>query len=177
MEKNRNSSTAQQANRLAFKCASKFLSPLGGLIKMCYREFARKKKSFPMAMAMSQVLRHAVAGQYPDLYIDPEKVILSKGPVPQVLSPTLQNTVEQITIRYVGDSDFRTRFDDDEVIACAYQVDSGVAVLNTQPALRRDKLVTISIPTELRHKVLHVYLLICDRNRKKFSRSEYLGYV
>ncbi len=177
MKKVKNSSPAQLATQLAFKRASSFLAPLRGLVKIGYFESAKQNDMMAIAMAMSQVLRCAVAGEYPDLYIAPADVILSKGPLSPVSLRTLQRTVDCITIRYGGHSGVIRGFTDDEVIACAYQVDKGVAVLNKQPATRGDEVVTINIPVELQQQPLYVYLLVCDRNRKKFSRSTYLGHV
>ena len=84
----REASVAQQAQRLRMKLVTRYLSPLSPMLSDTFNP--GNKKMTGMNKAVRYALQEAVAGEFPDLYILPEKVLVSSGPVPKMRNPTFE---------------------------------------------------------------------------------------
>src|SRR5690606_39638785 len=79
-----------------FKLASEFLAPVRKLIQ---RGFATQKKGkTPFGRAMSYVLLRAMAGDYPDQYIDPAAVRLSEGVLRNPIRTEVMRQGRRVTV-------------------------------------------------------------------------------
>lgn len=78
-------SPAQLAQQTSFRLISKFLQPLGDLLAISFGE--QCKRMTGANAAMQHNLKAAITGNYPDLTIDPARVLISRGSLPNVISP------------------------------------------------------------------------------------------
>ncbi|GGG98485.1 hypothetical protein GCM10007415_37590 [Parapedobacter pyrenivorans] len=76
---NKPRSEKQLANEMRMKLAMSFLSPLSGLIAVGYQQAADGLPMTPFNIALSYHKKHAIGGEYPDLYFDYSKAIISTG--------------------------------------------------------------------------------------------------
>ena len=77
------SSPAQLAQQASFRLISKFLQPLNSLLSVSFGE--QNKKMTAANAAMQHNLKAAITGNYPDLAIDPARVLISRGALPNVI--------------------------------------------------------------------------------------------
>src|SRR5690606_36851674 len=81
-------SPAQRAQRLRMKLVMQFVSPLAPMLDDTFRPHDRK------LTGMNKAVRHAlqagaVAGTYPDLYLRPERMLVSSGGLTKMRYPLL----------------------------------------------------------------------------------------
>ncbi|WP_188506369.1 DUF6266 family protein [Parapedobacter pyrenivorans] len=159
-----------------FKVASEFLTPVRKLI---HRGFAtRMKGKTPFGRAMSYVLLRAVAGNYPDQYVDPAMVRLSEGVLRNPIRTAVTRQGRTITVEAVslgGNPVGVNEAWDDQLILCAYHPELRVAGINDEKRLREDGSVTLELPPLLQDRPVHLYLMAHDRHERKWSNSCYLG--
>ncbi|MFO7978437.1 MAG: DUF6266 family protein [Bacteroidales bacterium] len=72
-------SQGQLAQRQRMQVVNRFLKPFGRLIRITFAGEAKERSA--LQAAQSYNMRHALAGDYPGIGIDPGRVLLSKGPV------------------------------------------------------------------------------------------------
>ncbi len=70
---------AQQAQKLKFRLINKFLFQFSEPIRVTFTSSVEGRTA--LHEAQSYNLRHAVAGEYPDFFVDKAKVLLSQGPL------------------------------------------------------------------------------------------------
>lgn len=177
MKKNRKNkkTPAQLAQQRRFALAVSFLRPLKAIIDEGFRFVAKRKKRFiyPFNLAMSQVLKVAIADISGGPSLDPEKAWLSDGNLPGVIVTDMVEEPRRILVQYVSGGTFGAW--DDHVKLIAYQVQEGVAIRSKSIALRSEKKAILDIPEALLGKELLLYILCHDRDGLRYARSQYLG--
>jgi len=81
---------AQRIQQVRFGLLIKFLQPLKGFLAMGFRD--KKKMRSGMNLAVSCNIRNAITGTYPDLAIDPDRIALSQGRLPNGVAPAVSST-------------------------------------------------------------------------------------
>lgn len=76
---------AQLDQRARFGAALKFLQPLTSFIRVGFKNYAVKMTAFNSAMSYN--LNNALAGGYPDYFIDYASALVSRGVLPGALNP------------------------------------------------------------------------------------------
>src|SRR5690606_10275797 len=128
--------------------------------------------------AMSYVLLRAMAGDYPDQYIDPAAVRLSEGVLQNPLQIDVVRHGRNVTVEVgslEGGPEGLNEAWDDRLILCAYHPGLRVAGINEEKRLREEGSVALELPPLLEDKPVHLYLMVHDRKERKWSNSEYLG--
>ncbi len=162
------------AVRQRFQLASAFLKPLHTLIQKGFA--TRRKGKTAFGRAMSYVLLRAVAGDYPNQYIDPSAVRISEGVLqnPAVAGATREG--RRITVEVESSMELNQAWDD-RLVLCAYHPELRVAGINEAEALREAGCVALLLPPLLEDKPVHLYLMVHDRKGRTWSNSQYLGEV
>ncbi|MCS4166274.1 MULTISPECIES: DUF6266 family protein [Sphingobacterium] len=162
-----------------FYLASQYLLPLASIIKDGFAQRIQREKAKQLSarnLAMAHAVKYAVKGEYPQLYVDPALILLSDGPVQNV-------SVESITL---GNNALRLSFDggeitalnhDDELLLVVYDPIGGVAIRNETLVTRSDSGLMLELPDYMQNVGLDVFILVRDRNRNRYSRSQYVGKV
>ncbi|MBS1564457.1 MAG: hypothetical protein JST39_08700, partial [Bacteroidetes bacterium] len=81
-------SDAQVKCRTRFAYASTFLSPMKALIKETFKEYASRMTEFNNAV--SYTTKNAISGSYPDFRIHYDRLLLSRGSLPNADEPMAQ---------------------------------------------------------------------------------------
>lgn len=176
--KKNNEVDGRLAIRQRFKLASEFLTPVRKLIQ---RGFSTQKKGkTPFGRAMSYVLLRAMAGDYPDQYIDPAAVRLSEGVLRNPIRSEVTRQGRRVTVEVESLGDVPEGLNeawDDRLILCAYNPEVRVAGINEEKRLREEGSVSLELPPLLGDKPVHLYLMVHDRAERRWSNSKYLGEV
>ena len=161
--------------QLGFKLVRHFLNPLNRLIQIGFK--TRKKGKTAIGRAMSHHLRNALRGDYPAIRIDPTQAKISEGNLSQVSIHSVERKDDTIYLTWDPPRAYYKDFCswDDELILCVYDVEAGNAAINEQQVIRQQERMELQLPSVLQGKVLHLYLMLHDRNQRIVSKSQYLG--
>lgn len=164
-----------KAIQLGFKLVRYFLNPLNLLIQIGFA--TRKKGKTALGRAMSHHLRNALVGEYPNITIDPTKAKISEGTLATIMLEQVERVGDFITVKWLLPGQFFPDHSnwDDELVLCAYDVETGNAAINEQQVIRKDAHMTLELPSVLKGRQVHLYLMLHDRDKRKVSKSEYLG--
>jgi len=166
-------SPAQQAQRLRMKLATQFLAPLVPVLADTFRPGNRKKLSGPN-WATRQVLQDAIAGDYPDLYVSAERVLVSCGPLPPMRYPELAFGEGVFTLSWMT---VDSMLIDNNVPAylLVYNQTHQRLVLSEGTACRGDGQLDMQVAAEMLNGTVHCYGFLMDRIRRSASDSVFLG--
>jgi len=95
-------SPTQLAQQASFRLISKFLQPLNDLLAISFGE--QCKGMTGANAAMQHNLKAAITGNYPDLAIDPARVLISQGSLPNVISPVAASVLRGKLVFCWGDN-------------------------------------------------------------------------
>lgn len=176
--KNQNKPLGQRVMQHKFYLANQFLYPLASVIKDGFSQRVRqaKKKLTARNLALGHAIRYAVKGEYPDLYIDPALVLLSDGPTQTVTVGYMSRDGAMLRVDFNGGKITAINHDD-EVLLLAYDQKGQVAVRNAEPVLRSVSSLILELPDYMRQVRLHLYVIVRNRDRIRYARSQYLGTV
>lgn len=91
-------SPAQLAQRQRLQVVNKFLRPFRNLIRLTYAADVEGRTA--RAAAMSSIMRNALEGEYPNIYVDSSKALLSKGSLPLPVNASVEAHPEGLLIRW-----------------------------------------------------------------------------
>ncbi|WP_411971312.1 DUF6266 family protein [Sphingobacterium sp. Lzh-3] len=169
--------TRKQAAQERFRLARRFLNPLYPLILSGY---AQHNSSVHAAFgrAMSHTLTNVIQGEFPHFKIAAPLAKISNGMLSPVVVDTCLRTANSIELTWNRSPAIRDYSQwDDQVVLCAYDVVGGQAAINEQLVLRKDAHMIIELPSILYDRPVHLYLFLHDRDKKLYSRSQYLGLL
>ncbi len=153
-----------------FQLATIALRPLLPLIKIGYQAIFRRNRSVrPYNHAMSQIIKGAISGDYPELSIDYSRVLLSKGAYEQVSEPAVLRSGDSLELTY-GTVGAKA----DDIVIWAVLCVEMEEVLATQ-GTRIEGGLSLHIPRHLAPYRHHHYLIVGDRSYNRFAQSKYLG--
>jgi hypothetical protein len=162
-----------------FYLASQYLLPLASVLKEGFAQYVRREKGKRLSarnLAMAHAVKYAVKGEYPEQYIDPALILLSDGSVQgiSVKDITLEN--DALWLHFDG-GEITPLNHDDELLLVAYDPIAGVAIRNEAVVTRSSSGLRLELPDYMQNVRLDVFVLVRDRNRNRYSRSQYVGRV
>lgn len=167
----------QLAQRMKFRLAMRFLSPLKNILNDSYRKMNRK--STGIGSAARQMLLAAFVGEYPELKIDFSKVSLIRGHLasPDAVMAYKRDTNE-LSFCWTEYLRNPNSFPDDRPIALLYSpsLPESWYQLNVN-AVRADEFCTVQMPQQCIGRDTHVWLAYQSRDGRAFSYSVYLGEI
>jgi len=169
----------QKSERSKFGLVSVFLGPLRDLIDIGFK--SRKKRVTSMNLAMSYHLANAVAGQFPDYEMDYPNVIISapvaSNEISMVEAPEISLPGgHQLRLNWAADlhpMEF-TRSTDKVCLVC-YNLNIRRFLYLTELAARAALTATVVLPRSFKGNELQVYILVFSANRKRVSKTKYMG--
>lgn len=167
-------SPAQLAQRLKMELTTRFLTPLGPVLDDTFKSADRKKRS-GLNNATSHVLREAIAGEYPDLYIVPARVLVSHGSLAPLHNPLLALGDDQlITLRWEPPTANPLVDNNDQVFLLAYNQTRKQVFLSQGAASRGDGQLTLPATPEMLKGTVHLFGFLLGRMRQSASDSVFL---
>lgn len=166
----------QLAWRTSFAMVTQFLIPISSLINESYRKINPKKSG--LQLSIRQLLKEALTGVYPNIEIDPAKVILIRG---NLAAPTGNMTyvarTNELDFYWPQISkDYQNLSDELGILIWCRALNEFYSKLNL--GVRRDQeFCTIPIPLEFKGQEIHVWLFYRSPDHRSFSNTTYMGEV
>lgn len=115
-------SPAQLAQRQKLQLMSGFLKPFTKLIRITFSADAMGRS--PMRAALSYNMRQALAGEYPGIYVDKSKVLLSHGPLPVPVTASVASQPDGLHITWENGAEAARLNSDDILVVMALSADT-----------------------------------------------------
>lgn len=160
-----------------FYLVSQYLKPLASVIKDGFAQCVRREKGRHLSarnLAMAHAIKYAVKGEYPEQYIDPALILLSDGSVQGISVENMALDDNGLRLDFDG-GEITTMNHDDELLIVAYDPIAGVAIRNETLVTRSSSGLRLELPDYMQNVRLDVFILVRDRNRNRYSRSQYAG--
>lgn len=167
----------QLASRQVTSITSKFLSPLNSFIRVGFKLEAKRTLLEPYNIASSYNRQHAIAGSYPDQYINFENALLTKGNMPATPGITVKKDADGLVFTWNTTSYLKGTEDSDRVMLMAYMPDKGTAIYLLYAARRCDGTARLHIPKMKVQLKVETYLSFASHNLKSIANSTYTGQL
>ena len=155
---------------------SPVLEPLNDFIRIGFKNTPRKKPSWNFYnVAMSLNNPRAITGKYPNLEINFEKIILSKGAIPAPKNPRV--LLAGNTLEFTWDPDVNADGADrlDQVMLVACFPETGKNLFLTSGARRVVGVERLELPTLDEDTIIETYIAFNGDDRTDVSNSVYTG--
>ncbi len=116
-------SPAQLAQRQRMQVVISFLRSFRDLVRVTFAAEATGRTA--LQAAQSYNMRHALAGEYPDIRIDKSKVLLSRGPLPLPAGVSVTAQPEGLLIRWENGPEATGSAANDTLVVMALPGDTG----------------------------------------------------
>ena len=168
--------TAAQANqRLRFGMASAFARQLKEMIDIGF--FNKRKAMTPMNISTKQILRDAIIGDYPLLFIDYKKVILSNGGLnPLKVQSMLLSTAGNLQLKWGMGVNSPIDDGDDSLFLFVYNATEEMAFNFPNVALRSKLELNIQLPLFNENDDYHFWIFMASADRRRVSNSTYFNF-
>ena len=166
---------AQLDQRSKFVTVLRFLQAITQFLRIGYKNYAVKMTQFNSAM--SEILKNAVTGTYPNYEIDYANVLVSKGSLPNVLNPQAVLDISgDVQLTWTDNQGMGNAVGEDTLMYVVYCPDQKDATfLNQGGASRLDQAQTISLPTSYIGSDVYVFVSAISPDGKDISNSTYVG--
>lgn len=124
--------------------------------------------------AVSYNLKNAIAGIYPDCFIDFSKVLMSKGILPGAVDVGMEPVAEGLQFTW-SSLDLPYPRGNDQAMLLAYFPSLGSAIYSVEAGYRSVGSAVLPVPADLLGERMEVYLSFVAADRKSVSDSDYLG--
>ncbi len=171
-EKSYGKLAVQQRMRLAMA----FLNPLRPIIAESWLGYGKGNKSKAFGQALKKLIQDAIAGQYPDQCIVPERVAVSIGMLPAVEIQDVVQGPDKLEIYFSSEENPLAK-PADGVVLVVYSPEVGIAGRNTDLCTRNEGYIRVNLPPQLRRGPFHVYLFVHSASKKQYSKSVYVGHL
>lgn len=173
--RNTNPSEAQLVQQKRFGLTIGFLQPLTRLLEISFRNYAVKMSGINNALAFN--IKNAIAGVYPALELDYSLALISRGELPNALSPsTTMGASGQLTFSWTDNTGIGSARANDQAILVAYCPGQRQAVYVLQGTSRSDMAGTLDISAFVGMEV-HTWIGFISENGRNVASSIYTGQV
>lgn len=165
-------------HRLRFACAVNFAKPLSYVFNVGYGTKAKQNLS-GYNLAVRQVFKEAIVGEYPDLEVDPSQVRISEGNLVRPRNPSVEAVAGQVVrVAWVDHTRRGIKADhSDRAIVVAYNPAKAEYQYDTETATRLDGELLLELPDYFAGDEVHVYLGMVSKTGGVACDSLYLGTV
>jgi len=165
----------QLTARMALKKMNIFFRDIKDFIKIGFELEARGTTSNESNMAI-RYNGKCVKGVYPDVEIDFEKILVTKGAMPVVKNAKAKIITSGLKLTWDSQSDEKGMRNDDQVLVLAYFPGEIVKIrVFTTEVRRADGKYTFKLDRDATMRNAHIYLSFISDNCKSISDSQYLG--
>jgi hypothetical protein len=165
---------AQRKQRMRFRLVIRLLRQIRPLVNIGFGGSSQGQT--PMNRAMSVNLTQAVTGEYPDLEIDPGKVVFSAGSLAGGDNPSMdvsQPGIVTVSWNYSTGTGNASR--DDGAIVLLYNTDRDEVHYRLHGAAREDEAVELQIPDIWQGESIAGYLAFRSETGLARSPSRYIA--
>lgn len=166
-------SPAQLAQRQRLQAVNGFLNPFSDLLKLTFP--AEKPGRTARAEAQSYTMRNAVAGEYPDIYVDKSRALLSRGPLPTAVSATVTARPDGLLIEWQNGAAAKGSRASDTIVVMALSGQTGQTAYRFTDT-RRSEGRYVWNPA-LSDGPLAVWIAFRNQGQTEMSDSLYVGVI
>ncbi|WP_256002754.1 DUF6266 family protein [Pedobacter deserti] len=172
VNKKRKVSDPEQSNRDWFKVLQHWLQPITPFLRIGFKNYAETFEGFLGAKSYNSKV--ARGGEYPEIWVDPAKALVSYGHLSQAdqagADCAKPNT---ITVNWSGGEQVAM----EKAMILLYNIENRHAYIDTAAAWRAKGTFDFELsPTDV-GRVFHVYLAFVTIDQTHQSNSQYLGAV
>ena len=158
-----------------FALSVKFLQPMTGLLSVSFRDFAIKMTGFNNALRYT--LKNAITGSYPAYTVDYSMALVSRGDLPNALSPTAASTVAgQVAFNWTDNSGVGKAAPTDKAILVVYCPAKQQSIYTTAGANRSVATGILPVGTFSGEQV-ETYIGFISEDGKNIASSIFTGTV
>lgn len=165
----------QLASRHVTSITAAFLRPLNSFIQKGFELEAKQKSSDPYSIASSYNRLSAIAGTYPDQYINLAEVLLTKGDMPATLGIAVKSDKNDLVFTWDAAASLKGQTGSDQVMLMAYIPGKESAVYLLNAAKRREGIARLTIPKRLMPLIVETYISFISYTQKSIADSVYTG--
>lgn len=164
-------SPAQLAQRQRMKVVNEFLHPFLDLIRLTFppQKVGRTARS----EAQSYIMRNALAGEYPNSYVDKSRALLSHGPLPVPVSATVASGPDGLLIEWENDAEATRRHPNNTLVVMAVQEESNHGTYNFTDVKRTEGRYTWK--PSLSAGPVAVWIAFRNQEQTEMSNSVFAG--
>lgn len=165
---------AQQTQRMRFRLVISLLRKIHPLVAAGFRGGGQTQTA--MNQAMSVNIRQAITGIFPDLQIDPEQLVVSRGDLYRADAPAMDlATAGTAAISWQNNGGTSNASDTDGAMVLLYNQDLDEVVYRLNGATRADESLEVDIPASWSGTTVAGYLAFRSETGRQTSDSQYLG--
>ena len=176
---------AQKASNKSFSLVMKYVAPINEFVKYSFKPAAMKKPGLiPQNVATSVVRDHAIEGEYPNLYINYSKVMVSLGNLQPPENPVVTLDGSTLTFKWDADTTTDWKRKQDQVMMLAYFPDTTQATFLVGGARRNVGQDSLDIQHFMKAKngvkpnsIVETYIAFISNDRNSVSDSVYIGQI
>jgi hypothetical protein len=167
----------QKAHQLRVKLANSFINPTKNFINIGF-SLSTSGGQTAHNVAISHALKTGTKGEFPDLELDFENLLVSDGALAGALNPQVQLTEHahlEFSWEYNEGLEFSNRRD--QVMLLAFSPKTKRSFYTIGGAKRSLGQETLEIYPEIENESFETYIAFITEDRKLISRSSYTGQV
>jgi hypothetical protein len=171
----RNPNTEAQRNqRMRFRLVIQLLKKIRPLVNIGFGGYSQNQT--PMNQAMSLNIRDAVTGEYPDLSIDPEKLVFSAGELANADNTGMDATEPgQVTVSWSYSTGTGQASPDDGALLLLYNIDRDAVQYSIHGSAREDEEAVLQIPESWQGEQIAGYLAFRSATSQQHSASRFIS--
>jgi len=174
---NKAPSLPQLQSRMQMGILTLFVNKMKGFIKTGFGGLARGTTLNYHNLAIRYNKNHATIGEYPDIAIAYDQIILSKGNLEQAINPAVARVEDGLKFTWDCPSRIESSFRTDQVMMLAYSPEMDKSIFIDAGARRRKEEDFLILPSFMQEKQLEVYIAFVANDRLQAADSMYLGSI
>jgi len=172
---NTEASASQLVQQLKFSLAIRFASSMSALLALGFRNYANRQTG--MNAAVSYILKNAIDGSYPNFSILYADVLVSRGDLPNVLSPSVTMAAGNLlTYSWTDNSGVGIAKATDRMILAAFCPATNQCIYTTGSASRGALTDALNIST-FNGQLVQTYIGCISEDGRNIASSIYTGQV
>ncbi|WP_069660255.1 DUF6266 family protein [Arcticibacter eurypsychrophilus] len=170
-------SDKQLCSRLKFKMAMNFLQPIRALVIKSWHGDSHKS-GLPFDASLGMMIKQAVEGEYPDLYVNYSRVQISRGMMDRPLNLKFVMENDEAVLTWENNSFICKASSPDDILQFVLVNEAKESkMVFEQKALRGDLSLRLALPATFGNDELHGFFFFVNHNFKEASATTYLRYV
>ena len=174
-ENNGPPSLLQLVGQQSTKIVCAFMKPLKPFLNIGFELIAKANNTNQHNEAYAYLRKNAIKGEYPELVMDYEKVLVTTGTMPLPPHPTVVITDEGLTFRWDQELEIFGAHWTDQVMLVAYFPTLEQAVYLTAGARRNQGVEHLPLAGITRGNVCETYFSFIADDRTRIATSLYMG--
>ncbi len=171
---NKSSTPAQLTWRQKVKVLSAFFKPMKTLITTGFREAANGTQMNPYNAAIHYNVKRATYGEYPDVSLNYEQILLSKGSLRPASNVSVAKERDGLRFHWDNDQlDYQNRSDSAMLLLYFPAEQKAIYLLNA--AQRQEGTAHVALATAQLIQEVHCYIAFIAAHRCNVSDSVYVG--